>query len=252
MGLKTECWDRFVHARTRLRSLAGRLRKQPPDSRDYDRLTVAVMERVLGPASNCIDIGASAGALLQHMVRLAPRGKHFAFEPLPSFHRTLVKRFPEVRIYAVALSDASEGPTPFQYVVSNPAYSGLRRRSYERPEERIEEIVVRTARLDELIPPDVTIHLVKIDVEGGEFQVLRGGAETIRRNRPFVVFEFGMGGADWYGVEPEDLYRLLSGYGLEVSLMPDWLSGRRPLEEREFAAEFRECRNYYFLAHPAT
>lgn len=246
MGLKRDLRARIGNVRGLLRSFAG----QPPDHRDYDRLTVAVMERVLEPASNCIDIGASAGVLLQQMVRLAPRGKHFAFEPLPHFYRTLVKRFPDVRIHNVALSDAAAESTPFQHVVSNPAYSGLRRRAYERPDERIEEIVVRTARLDELIPADVPIRLVKIDVEGGEYQVLGGGAETVRRNRPFVVFEFGMGGADWYGVEPEDMYRRLSGYGLQVSLLPDWLSGKRPLEEREFAAEFRDCRNYYFLAHP--
>lgn len=248
MGLQLDLWGRIANVRGLLRSLAGR----PPDSHDYDRLTVAVMERVLGPASNCIDIGASAGVLLKQIVRLAPRGNHFAFEPLPRFYRTLVQRFPDVRVHNVALSDAAAESTPFQYVASNPAYSGLRRRRYERPDERIEEIAVRTARLDEFIPRDVPIHLVKIDVEGGEFQVLRGGAETLRRDRPFVIFEFGMGAADCYGVEPEDMYGLLSGYGLQVSLMPDWLSGKRPLEELEFAAEFRDCRNYYFLAHPPT
>jgi hypothetical protein len=150
----------------------------------------------------------------------------------------------------VALSDTTDEFAPFQRVVSNPAYSGLRRRRYDRPEERVEEIVVRTARLDELIPRNAPIHLIKIDVEGGEFHVLKGGVETVRRNRPFVVFEFGVGGADWYGIQPEDMYRLLSDCGLDVSLISDWLSGEAPLGEREFASEFRDCRNYYFLAHP--
>jgi FkbM family methyltransferase len=208
------------------------------------------MERVLGATSNCLDIGASAGEVLKEMVRLAPRGTHFAFEPLPDFYETLVKRFPNVRVHNVALSDTTEEFTPFQHVVSNPAYSGLRRRRYDRPEERVEEIVVRTARLDELIPQDLHVHFVKIDVEGGEFQVLKGGVGTVRRNRPFIVFEFGLGGADWYGVQPEDMYRMLSGSGLDVSLISDWLSGNTPLGEREFAAEFHEYRNYYFLAHP--
>ena len=250
MGLKIEFLAKIDHARSRMRSIAARLRKRPTDSRDYDRQTVAVMERVLGATSNCLDIGASAGELLKHMVRLAPRGTHFAFEPLPDFYHTLVKRFPDVRVHNVALSDTTEESTPFQRVVSNPAYSGLRRRRYDRPEERVEEIVVRTARLDELIPQKVHIHFVKMDVEGGEFQVLKGGVETVRHNRPFIVFEFGLGGADWYGIQPEDMYRLLSGYGLDVSLISDWLSGKTPLGEREFAAEFHDCRNYYFLAHP--
>jgi FkbM family methyltransferase len=226
------------------------LRKRPADGRDYDRQTVAVMERVLSETSNCVDVGASAGELLKHMTRLAPRGTHFAFEPLPRFYDALVKRFPQVQVHGVALSDTEEKAASFQHVVSNPAYSGLRRRRYDRPDERIEQIVVRTARLDELIPQNVPIDFVKIDVEGGEFQVLRGGRETVCRNRPFIVFEFGLGGADWYGTQPEDMYGLLSTCGLNVSLMADWLSGKAPLTGQEFAAEFHGCRNYYFLAHP--
>jgi FkbM family methyltransferase len=208
------------------------------------------MERVLGATSNCVDVGASTGVLLNHMIRLAPRGTHFAFEPLPNFSEVLARRHPDVHVHRIALSDADGEFTPFQHVVSNPAYSGLKRRRYDRPDEHVEEILVRTARLDGLISRDFPIHFVKIDVEGGEFQVLKGGAATVRRSQPFVVFEFGLGGADWYGVRPEDMYRLLVECGLKVSLMLDWLSGRPPLAEREFAAEFHDCRNYYFLAHP--
>lgn len=134
---------------SRLRSLAAQLMKAP--GHDYDRQTVAVMKRVLRPDSNCIDVGASTGKLLKHMVRLAPRGTHFAFEPLPRFYDALVEKFPTARVYNMALSDAA-GESTFRHVVSNPAYSGLRPRRYDRPNELVEEIVVRTGRLDDLIP----------------------------------------------------------------------------------------------------
>src|SRR5688572_26714619 len=68
VGLKVEFLAKIDHARSRMRSITARLRKRPTDSRDYDRQTVAVMERVLCATSNCIDIGASAGELLKHMV----------------------------------------------------------------------------------------------------------------------------------------------------------------------------------------
>jgi FkbM family methyltransferase len=248
MSFKAELRSNMQGVCSRVRSIAARFRKSAEDVRNYDRQAVAVMERVLGGTSNCIDIGASAGAILKHMVRLAPGGTHFAFEPLPDFHKSLVRKFPSVTVYNLALSDTAAS-TPFQYVVTNPAYSGLRRRRYERPDEQVKEIVVRTARLDELIPEDLPVHFIKIDVEGAESQVLMGGLETIRRTRPFIVFEFGMGAADYYGTQPEDLYRLLSGCGLQVSLIHDWLLNGTPLREREFAEEFREYRNYCFLAH---
>src|SRR4029453_2977200 len=103
---------------------------------------VCVMERVLGRTSNCIDIGPSTGAILEHLVRLAPCGTHFAFEPLPEFHESLVRKFPSVTVYNLALSDTAAS-TPFQHVITNPAYSGLRRRRYERPDETVKEIVVQ-------------------------------------------------------------------------------------------------------------
>jgi len=232
---------------SRLRSLAARLIKT--HGRDYDRQTVAVMKAVLGPSANCIDIGACSGELLKHIVRLAPRGTHLAFEPLPRFYNALIRKFPGVQVHELALSDAT-GESTFQHVFTNPAYSGLKPRRYDRPNERVEEIMVRTGRLDDLVPPDMPVRFIKIDVEGGELQVFKGGAVTIRRTRPFIVFEFGLGAADWYGTQPEDIYRMLSDCRLQVSLISDWLAGRAALSEPEFEVEFRECRNYYFLAHP--
>ena len=209
------------------------------------------MERVIKHDSNCIDVGASRGALLAHMVRLAPGGIHMAFEPLPEYRRALAQRFPNVRVSELAVSD-TEGRANFHHVVSNPAYSGLRRRAYERPDERIEEIVVETARLDDIVPQHLPVRFIKIDVEGAELQVLRGALDLVRRNRPFIVFEFGIGAADWYGSQPSHVYRLLTGCGLRISLMSDWLAGAGCLDERRFEQEFEECRNYYFVAHPHT
>ena len=249
MGLKMEVLAKLRRVRSLVGSRAAWQRKPVALSPDYDQQTVAVMERVLRPDSNGIDVGAFRGELLKHMVRLAPLGAHLAFEPIPQFYDSLVKHFPTVQVFNLALSDAA-GRSSFQYVGSNPAYSGLRRRRYDRPDERVEEIVVQTARLDDIVRQQRTVRFCKIDVEGGEFQVLKGAMETVRRDRPFIVFEFGMGGADWYGVQPEDMYRLLASCGLEVSLISDWLASRPCLGEREFAAEFREFRNYYFLAHP--
>ena len=47
VDLKTEFLAKIDHARSRMHSIATRLRKRPMDSRDYDRQTVAIMERVL-------------------------------------------------------------------------------------------------------------------------------------------------------------------------------------------------------------
>lgn len=50
---------------------------------NYDRQTVEVMFRVLRRNLNGIDVGTHAGDILQHMVDISPRGRHYAFEPIP-------------------------------------------------------------------------------------------------------------------------------------------------------------------------
>jgi FkbM family methyltransferase len=238
------------------------LRGSPPAARPvptdlntlYDLQTETIMERVLDRRSTCIDIGCHEGAILDAMLRIAPDGIHYAFEPLPHLYAALAAKYASasnVRLFEVALSEAP-GKATFQHVVTNPAYSGILRRQYARHDEEIVEIPVTLARLDDLVPPDAPVRLVKIDVEGAELQVLRGAEATLRRCRPYVVFEHGRGAADCYGTTPGQVFDLLAGCGLRVSIMGDWLDAgeTRTLTREAFCDQFETGRNYYFLAHP--
>jgi FkbM family methyltransferase len=62
----------------------------------------------------------------------------------------------------------------------------------------------RMVRLDDLSLPDP--HLIKIDVEGYERQVIAGASQLLQRARPFVIFE------DWFE-HPKDHYAQLKSYG---------------------------------------
>lgn len=205
------------------------------------------MERVLTRDACCIDVGCHFGSILREMLRIAPEGRHHAFEPLPALHRQLVENFPAV-IHRLALSD-TRGQTTFQYVVSNPGYSGLLRRTYEREDETVVQITVETDLLDNVVPASLPVRLIKIDVEGAELQVLRGGVKLLKRHRPFIIFEHGLGAADHYGTTPEEVYDLLSGdCGLEVNLMARWLNGAPPLSRDAFSTFFRDGTEFYFMA----
>src|SRR5438874_1502988 len=149
----------------------------------YDLQTVEVMKRVLAKDSTAIDVGAHKGSILAEIVNLAPKGRHFAFEPLPEFASMLRSRFPGVETFQCAVSDRTE-TTTFEFVRNAPAYSGLRPRDYDFPNPQIERLKVTTDTLDNRIPRDTQVAFVKIDVEGGEYHAMLGGMAMLKRCRP--------------------------------------------------------------------
>src|SRR3974390_1421611 len=214
----------------------------------YNEQTEQIITHVLNPDSNAVDVGAHKGEILKTIVKVAPFGKHFAFEPIPYLCEELKRVFPKVEVRGLALSDDAGGER-FVHVRTNPGYSGLKRSRYRYVEE-IEEITVKTVRLDEIVPEAIPISLIKIDVEGAELQVLQGAEGVLRRDHPVVIFEHEPGGALSYGTEPTKLYDFLGHCGLRIYLMCDWLQGMPPITKEEFRAQFFAGKNYCFVAVP--
>jgi FkbM family methyltransferase len=214
------------------------------DRRD-DELVRLLLATALAPDSNCVDVGANIGEVLERVVRLAPYGRHIAFEPLPDLAERLRSRFPAVDVRTLALADHA-GTAEFVHVVTRPAFSGLRERSYPGPQQ-LERLTVEVGRLDDVLPPDYRPTLIKIDVEGGEREVIAGGLETIARHRPFVVFEHGLGAADHYGTTPDQVYELLAR---QAGLRIFDFDGNGPFSGEEFAEVFARGAIWNFLARP--
>ena len=108
------------------------------------------------------------------------------------------------------------------------------------------------ARLDNIIPENLPIHFIKIDVEGAELLVFKGGLKTIHRNKPLIVFEHGIGAADYYDSSPEEVYDLLIGQcDLQLTLMETWLksNGANALSKEEFCRQYYTRENHLFLAY---
>jgi FkbM family methyltransferase len=213
---------------------------------EYDEQTVEVMGAVLDRASCCVDVGAHRGAILRHMVELAPGGTHVAFEPLPDCAAYLRQAFPTVDVREVALGDA-RGRSSFVEVTTNPALSGLRVGHWEQ-DETSASIDVAVERLDDVVDEDLPVRFIKIDVEGAELGVLRGGQRTLTRWRPFVVFEHGLAAAS-YGTTSDMVFELLAEAGLSISTLHGWLGGERALDRKDFSAGGGSG-EWYFLAHP--
>jgi FkbM family methyltransferase len=217
---------------------------------EYDRLTKTIMRRFIGKQSNCIDVGCHKGEILDVILSLSPEGKHFAFEPIPVLFNQLQEKYKgKATIFPYALSDVS-GTSTFQFVRNAPAYSGIHKRQYNTNTPDIKQINVELKTLDSLIPKDTPIHFIKIDVEGGEFGVLKGSCQLLQKWRPLVIFESGLGASDYYGTRPEELFLFLtSEIGLNISTLKAFIKQNAPLKQKEFEAHFNNNTEYYFIAH---
>ena len=141
----------------------------------YDRQTKQVIKKICKPDSNCIDVGCHKGEIMEMMLKYAPDGKHIGFEPIPVFYNYLVDHFPaSITFHRLALSDR-KGVIKFNYVISNPAYSGIKKRKYDRENELDTLIKVDTDKMDSVLDPSYEVAFIKIDVEGAEYAVLKGG-----------------------------------------------------------------------------
>lgn len=216
----------------------------------YDRQTRAVIRKVCKDDSVCIDVGCFKGDILTAMIEAAPAARHKGFEPVPQQYTFLKEHFSQqADIFPFALGDENK-QTTFHHVVSNPTYSGLRQRQY-KGEETISEIEVDVRKLDDVISGDTPITLIKIDVEGGEHDVLLGATAILKKWHPHIIFEHGIGGADKYGVKPGDVYDLLVGsLGYKVCLMGDYLKNdtAEGFTRTAFEEQFWKGTDCYFLA----
>lgn len=218
----------------------------------YDILTKKILSKHCAVGSNCVDVGCHKGEILDIFLQIAPKGEHFAFEPIPSLFENLIKKYAHLKkchIYNYAISN-SEGQTSFNHVLSNPAYSGIKKRNYDRREEKDETITVSKKRLDDIIPQDLKIDFIKIDVEGGDLYVMLGAKNLIKRSKPLIVFEFGIGGSDIYKASPETVYEFAEEVGYKISLLDCFIKNKPALSLVDFREQFEKKTNYYFIAHP--
>jgi FkbM family methyltransferase len=222
----------------------------PNRTERYDIETVEVLRRVLQKDDVCIDLGANNGEILKEMLAFAPAGRHHAVEAIPHLADKLIEQFPSVVVHSCAVSDTT-GEQTFHFVEDDPAYSGLRRRIYPRADFEVRPITVPVRRLDDLVPLDIVVRLIKADIEGGEYHAFLGARRILELSKPYVIFEFGAGATGFYGVSAEMMYTLLEGdAGLSISTMQRWLNGQPPLTCGEFQRSYEEGTDLYFLAYP--
>ena len=205
-----------------------------------------VFRSFLHPSAVVLDIGANCGlytALTASVIRT--RGRLYAFEPNPYAFNLLLRTLhangtvnnPNITLVNKAVSSAA-GRRALHYIDQNLAVASL-----TDPRELGAGIVeewgmnlcateVETVAIDDYLPHDVIVDLVKIDIEGHEPHALLGMERTIRRSPAIrIVVEYIEERLRHSAGAPE-LADFARGLGLATCVVEkDWrLTLRRPGE----------------------
>ena len=213
----------------------------------YDKETYQIMKLVLDENSTFVDVGCHVGEVMDQALKLSPNGLHFAYEPIPSLYNDLKVKYKNIcKVRNVALSDYS-GESDFHHVLSNPAYSGIKKRAYPK-NENIKKIKIKTSTLDIELLNEKRVDLVKIDVEGGEYGVLKGSEKVIEKFHPIIIFEHGLGASDYYNTNSEDIFIFFENIHYEIFTLKGFLKKSLPLLKDQFNNLYFKNEEYYFLA----
>lgn len=146
------------------------------------------IEDYVRPGDVCVDVGANVGAVtLQLAHQVGERGQIHAFEPGHVFFRRLQKNLalnPELEkrtcLYPLGLSE-TRGELFWE---EDPDFPG---NAYLFGEKGVP---VSVARLDDVLLPKLgRLDFLKIDVEGMEFEVLKGAKALLEKFHPKIVLE---------------------------------------------------------------
>lgn len=149
---------------------------------------MALLPVLSDPSRTAVDIGANDGVYAD-LLR-ARGGPVVAFEPNPLLVTYLRRVFgARVRVEGVALSDQTgeaEIRIP-RYHYGHATMEDENALEKLTASDEIRTVSVPTKRLDDYQLSDVGF--IKVDVEGFEGAVLRGGLSTIRRDQPNILVE---------------------------------------------------------------
>jgi FkbM family methyltransferase len=179
------------------------------------------LRRLLRPGDQVLDIGANVGAVSLLAAEAVGDGKVTAVEAHPAIAdelRATVWLNPWARIEVVERAvAATSGPVRLRGFAEGAVNQGTSSLGDEG-------ISLEATTIDELAAGAERLDWIKVDVEGHDLDVLRGGEATLRRLRPRLIFEYDPMGWIRAGAGFDEAVAWLRGLGYELHVIRNgWL-----------------------------
>jgi FkbM family methyltransferase len=219
----------------------------------HDLCDLRFLWRSLQPGMVFLDIGAHHGIYsIVAAKRLGTDGTVVAFEPsLREFRRLRLhlrlNRMHWVRSEPVAIGAAASTRRFFQVLEGDSTRGGLQPPATR---DKVAETSVETVCLDDYVSrfPLKRVDIVKLDVEGGELEVLQGASNILTTFRPVFICEVLDAATHAWGYEAREIILKFQCFGYswfefrsDGSIFPHEIEGQYPDVRNYLAVPSERC-----------
>lgn len=191
----------------------GSFHNGQPEGKDLLEMFVSMLPQ----NAVVLDIGACTGSYaLIDLIRTDV--KVYSFEPSRAYHeliQNIKTNKSKTKAFNMAISDYT-GAGIFNEVESDGSVALSIFNGSPQESKITQPIEVKCTTIDELkLKPSA----IKIDVEGGELLVLKGGIKTIEKYKPIIFCEYSQENCNQYGYGRGEIVDLLTGLGYSIEIL---------------------------------
>lgn len=214
----------------------------------YESDLLKAASAFIGSNTVVFDVGANIGLITLALLAQYPRALFHCFEPSPYPYKYFSKTIKEnnlgknIILNKLALY-SKKGRLSFSvHNIKDALGDGILDTGRAGKSKKI---YVRATTLDDYVKINkiARIDMVKIDVEGGELSVLKGGSKSLIKFRPVLLFEANPKNMLTYKIKPADIHRFLISLNYQIYDLKS-----HKLGEKEFTLLTAKFDN--FLAQP--
>lgn len=181
----------------------------------FEPLVRRIIDKFVKPGMVVFDIGANIGCHTFYFAKkVGEEGRVFAFEPMSRVFQRLKKNaelnsFKNVVLEKIALSDINRRNQTAWFQNSYPLFKT------KEPTDRKAEEKIDFFTLDDYTEERnlKRIDFIKIDVDGYEYKILWGSAESLKKFQPLMIIEFGKNNLEKCGDILKNLINFLVSLG---------------------------------------
>lgn len=164
---------------------------------------------------NIVDIGASVG-LYSLYAKYLPNSQFYSFEPYKFTYDILndnikLNNITNVKTYNIGLSDKI-GKSILNVCLSGDGLNTMGSNPLRFND--INPIEIETNTLDNIFyNNNIKVDFIKIDTEGWEYYILKGGEKTIKTFKPIIQLEYNETNMKQCDIKPEQLLNYINELG---------------------------------------